>query len=123
MLTLVQPAEAYRRIELDARVAGANGCELVLLCFERFDLALGTALAAADRADNAARSAALTSAFAALTALELGIDRGQPVAAALHQLYASARKVILDAVLRMDGPALKQVRADFCEVGAALRGP
>jgi flagellar protein FliS len=121
MLMCASPAEAYRRVDFDARVAGANGRELVLLCFERFDIALGKALTAADRADPAGRSSALTSALAAVTALELGIDNGQPLAAALRQLYTSARKVILDAAIRMDSSALERIRSDFNDVSIALR--
>ena len=63
MLALRSPQEVYRRVEFDARIAGANPRELVLVCFEQLNAALGRALHAAAAGDNAAKSAALTRAL------------------------------------------------------------
>jgi flagellin-specific chaperone FliS len=92
MLALQTPSEAYRRIAFDARVEGASPDELVSLCYEQFDMALGDALLAASQGDNHRKSSALTRALSAVTALQLGID----------------------------ALAITGVRADFCEIREAM---
>ena len=122
MLALHSPREAFRRVEFDARVTGAKPAELVLVCFEQFGAALARAQSAASSGDNLLKSQSLTRALSALTALQLGIDQRQPLAPALDQFYAAARRTVLDSVLRFDRDALAAVGRDMAEVAAALRG-
>jgi flagellin-specific chaperone FliS len=122
MLARHNPQEAYRRVAFDARAAGADPSGLVLLCFEQFDLALGSALLAATRRDNAAKSQALTRALSSLTALQLGISRDAAMAGALHQFYEAARGRLLGNVLAFDAQAVGALRGDFAEIGKALAG-
>ncbi len=122
MHALHSPREAYRRVEFDARVTGANPAELVLVCFEQFGAALARAQAAAASNDNLLKSQSLTRALAALSALQLGIDQRQPLALALDQFYAAARRTVLDSVLQFDAKALAAVHRDMNDVAAALRG-
>lgn len=114
------PAEAYRRIEVEARVRSADQGELVNLCIERVGDGVGAALRAHQAGDPVRRSTGLTGAYAALTALEMGVDRGAPIADALLQLYGAARQTILACVTDFDGVALAQIRDDFREIGSAL---
>lgn len=111
---------AYRRTNFDARVAGAKPEDLVRMCFEQVVVALGSAVHAHEAQDRARKSASLTRAHAALTALEMGIDNDAPLAGALRQLFASAREVVLGSVMEFDAPGLTQVRDDFREIGAAF---
>lgn len=120
MLGRPSPQEAYRRVAIDARAAGGSSGELVLLCYEQLDLALGSALLAATQRDNAGKSQALTRALSALTALQLGVSRDAPLAPALVQFYEAARGRLLDCVLAFDAPAIGLLRADFAEIGRAL---
>jgi flagellin-specific chaperone FliS len=120
MLAHHNPREAYRRVAFDARVAGAGSGQLVLLCFEQLDLALGSALLSATRRDNAAKSQALTRALSSLTALQLGIDREATLAPALRQFYEAARARLLDNVLAFDPEAMRALRGDFAEIAKAL---
>lgn len=113
-------AEAYRRIDVDARVSTASQSELVHLCMERVRDGVGSALRAHSRGDPARRSSGLTGAYAALTALEMGVDRKAPLADALLQLYGAARQTILGSVTRFDHAALAQIRDDFREISAGL---
>ena len=122
MHPLRSPREAYARIEFDARVSGANPAGLVLVCFDQFGQSLGAALGAAAAGDNQRRSAALTAAMAAITALQLGIDGGGGVAAALTRYYAAAKRTLLDNVLSFDPAAIAALRDDFAEVSQALAG-
>jgi flagellin-specific chaperone FliS len=114
------PRAAYRRVAVDARIHGASQADLVALCFEQIVGELGGAIHAHATGDTARRSEGLTRAHAALTALEMGLDRSQPVAGAMLQLYGAARERILRSVTDFDPVALKTLRDDFREIGTAL---
>lgn len=123
MLVQRSPQEAYRRVDFDARVAGADSRQLVALCYEQLTSSLGSALYAAQLGDNRLKSQSLTRALSALTALQLGVSNTSEVAGALHQFYESARKAILDSVLEFDVQTITAIRRDCSEVAAAmLRG-
>ncbi|WP_156842487.1 flagellar export chaperone FliS [Novosphingobium aquimarinum] len=121
MLAQLSPHEAYRRIDFDARVQGANPAELVHLCYEHLIGALGTAIHASSLGDNTLKSRSLTRALTAITALQLGVSGESGIAGALRQLYDGARREILDAATRFDPGKLETVRRDFEEIGRALR--
>ncbi|KHS44344.1 flagellar export chaperone FliS [Novosphingobium subterraneum] len=114
------PTEAYRRVDFDARVRGADSRQLVDLCLEQVIGSVGRAVHAQERGDNAAKSAALTRAISALTALQMGVDLANPTAGALIQLYQSARNAILDCVTRFDARTLQAIRQDFTEIREAM---
>lgn len=118
---LRSPQDAYRRVEFEARIAGADPLALVSLCYEQLASALGTAIHAAAASDNARKSAALTRALAALTALQMGLDHGQPIASALTTYFEAARKIVLGSVLDFDPAALEQLKGDVSEIAAAFR--
>jgi flagellar protein FliS len=122
MLARRTPDSVYRRVEFDARVGGADPMELVGLCYEHCVAALGSALFAHERQDNAAKSQALTRAVSALTALQLGVKETEGVAAALLQFYHAAKSAVLDSVLAFDAERIREVRADILEIASALHG-
>ena len=121
MLAQRNPHEAYRRVDFDARVAGANPAHLVSLCCEQVAAALSTALHAAGRGDNALKSQSLTRALSAVTALQFGVSGDDGVAAALRQLYGAARRSILDSAIAFDAATIAAIRADFLEIGKAMQ--
>ncbi|WP_062787677.1 flagellar export chaperone FliS [Novosphingobium capsulatum] len=116
------PGEAYRRVDFEARVHGANPRQLVDLCLEQVAGSLGRAIYADKTGDNAAKSAALTRAVSALTALQMGVDSQTPTGPALIQLYQSARRTVLDSALRFDGAKMDTIRKDFLEIRQAMMG-
>jgi flagellin-specific chaperone FliS len=120
MNALRSPQEAYRRVDFDARVAGADPRQLVVLCFEQLTSALGSSLFADRAGDNQLKSLSLTRALTALTALRMGIDHRSDIAPALSQLYDSARRAMLDSVLKFDPKVIERVRSDFREIGETL---
>lgn len=122
MYILRSPADAYRKVDFDARIAGADPGQLVLLCYEQLAAALGSAIHAAATRDNARKSASLTRALAALTALQMGLDHNQPIAAALTTLFEGARQTVLDSVIQFDAAALARLQQDVTEIAGALRG-
>lgn len=116
------PRDAYRRVAVDARIRGASQTELVAMCFEQLVSEIGSAIRAHETGDRARRSDGMTRACMAITALEMGIDRSQPVADALLHLYAAARQRILASVTTFDRAALHELREDFREIGKAMTG-
>lgn len=114
------PHEAYRRVEFDARVSGADPAGLVLVCFDQFGQSLAAALGGNQAGDNQRRSAGLTGALTAITALQLGIDGAVGIAASLTQFYDAARHTLLGNVLNFDAAAIGSLRNDFSEVALAL---
>lgn len=114
------PAATYRRVDFEARVAGARPEELVLVCYEQAIDALGSALSAERAGDNPRKSEALTRALAALTALQLGVDEGNPVAPAVGQWLNASRSRILDSVLAFDPAGIAELRADLSEIAGAF---
>jgi flagellin-specific chaperone FliS len=116
------PGETYRRVDFDARVKGASSLQLVALCLEQAAGSLGRAIYAQDHGDNSAKSAALTRAVAAITALELGVDTTNPVSQPLLQLYQAARRTILDNALRFDARQLETIRTDLLDIREAMLG-
>lgn len=116
----IHPAEAYRQVEFDARVHGANRQELVSICFEQLTGALGTAIHAHSTEDRALRSRSLSRAVSSLLALEMGLSGEDPVVLAMRDLYARARSSILACAVQFEAARLERIRADFIEIHAAL---
>lgn len=120
MLARTSPHEAYRRVDFDARIEGANPRQLVGMCYEALTAALGTALFAHDRGDNQLKSQSLTRALSAVTALQLGVNGDEGVAQALRQIYQSARRSILDCALDFNPQIVRTMRQDFIDISGAL---
>ena len=120
MLAQTNPLKAYARVDFDARVAGADPAQLVVLCYEQLIGSLGSALFAAGRGDNYLKSQSLTRALSALTALQLGVNSGGGVAPALLQLYEAARNAVLDSVLTFDARMIATIRQDFTDISLAI---
>jgi flagellar protein FliS len=119
MLARHTPQEAYRRVEMDARVTGSDPWQLVSLCYEQLIGALGSALHAAAHGDNRGKSAGMTRAISSLTALQLGVSGETGVAAALRHFYESTRRTLLDNVLDFNPQAVSAMRQDFIDIARA----
>lgn len=120
MLYSRSPHEAYRRVDFDARVEGADPRELVKLCYEALTGALGTAIYADERQDDRLKSQSLTRALSAVTALQLGVNGEEDISVALHQFYQATRRAILDSALEFDAETMASIRQDFIEISRAL---
>lgn len=122
MLAIQQKAAAaYRSASFDARVRGAGAKGLVLVCLEQVAEGVGQSLHAHQRDDRTKRAEGLAAAHAALTALDMGIDRNAPLAEALSQLYTAARNEVLDSVTDFSPERLERVKADFLEIATVFR--
>ncbi len=121
MLALRSPQDAYRKVDFDARVEGADPRALVALCYEQLIAALGSAAFAHERADNGLKSKSLTRALAAITALQLGVNGSDGVAGALRQFFEAARRSILDSALAFDAAAIAAIRQDCADILRAMQ--
>lgn len=123
MLRAIDPHEAYRRVELDARVAGSRGADLTRLCLREVDTALGQALWAQENDRPDVRRRALERAQNGLGALRLGVDRQNPVAPALLTFYEGLAATVTHNQVRFDAVRVEEVRVDLAEVTSAMLGP
>ncbi|MEJ2410228.1 MAG: flagellar protein FliS [Novosphingobium sp.] len=121
MLLQQSPHEAYRRVDFDARVTGANPAELVHVCYEHLVGALGTAIHAHNNGDNGLKSRSMTRALTAITALQMGVSQNGGMGDALNQFYAAARRTILDSAISFDAGQIATMRDDFTEIGQAMK--
>lgn len=115
------PREHYRRIELDARVAGADPRQLVGLCYEQLLDALSLALHGDAIGENTIKSRALTRALSTLTALQLGVDRNAPISKDVFQYLEASRRTILDSVIKFDRAGIERLRSDAFEIAQAMQ--
>ena len=116
------PHEAYRRVELDARVAGSQGRDLVGLCIKDVDAALGQALWAHEHDRPDLRRRALARAQNGLGALRLGVDPTSPLGPTLLTFYEALARGVIAAQVRFDPAQVAQVRGDLADVGRAMLG-
>jgi flagellar protein FliS len=120
MLAIRSPHEAYRKIDFDARVEGADPRHLVGLCYEQLIASVGSAIFAAGRGDNGLKSKALTRAISAVTALQLGVSGDDATAQALRHLYEATRRALLDSAIQFDAEVLGKIRQDFIDISRAM---
>lgn len=120
MFRPADPHEAYRRVELDARVAGSKGRDLVELCIRDVEAALGQAIWAHANERPDIRRRALARAQNALGALRLGVDPASPLGPTLLTFYEGLSRSVIACQLRFDPALADSVRGDIGEVGRAM---
>ena len=120
MLARHTPQDAYRRVEIDARIGGSDPRQLLTLCYEQLIGALGSALHAVRLRDNSGKSAAMTRSLSALAALQIGVSGEEPVCHALRHLYEATRQALLDSVLVFDAATIDTIRSDYIEILRAM---
>lgn len=121
MITERDPREAYRRVDIDARVMAASPDELVVVCMDEVVHALGSAMLADARGDNTLKSRSLTRAISALFALEIGVSTDNPLAGMLLQMFRSARQAVITSATAFMAPRIAAIRTDFDEMAQAFR--
>ncbi|QZH76119.1 MAG: flagellar protein FliS [Erythrobacter sp.] len=121
MLRLADPAEAYRRVELDACVAGSSSSDLVLLCIDHVRCALSQALWAERHGRRDGANKSLARARSGLVALRLGVDSASPLAGQLLTLYGAMETSITASQFRFNRPAMERVVADLDDISSVYR--
>lgn len=121
MLASSEPRAAYQQANFDARVHGGTPQDIVVYCLDELSLTLGVLLQAELRGNRAGRSQAITRAIAILTALEMGVDRENELAASLLHFYEGSRRLLLGSVAVTQVEAIQTLRADVIEIRDALK--
>jgi flagellin-specific chaperone FliS len=120
MLPRPCPAEAYRRVEIDAYIVGGEAAQLTRLCLAETIGALNRALYFDSRSEAEQRSACLAKASASIQALKLGVDRKQPLAEALLIVYGNAIGRLSRNMREFDARAISALRQDFLDIEQAF---
>ena len=105
-------AAAYKRIETETSVQGANPHQLVGLLFDALLQSIATAKVAIQRNDISAKGAAIGKAVRLIEeGLKAGLnmEQGGEIAANLHQTYTYSVMRLTQANLRNDVGALEEV--------------
>lgn len=115
------PAATYRQIDVVGRSATADGAGLVQLLYEELIAALRAAAWAAEHGKLAMKSDRVTRATAILFALEAGLDfdRGAGLSVTLANLYAGARRTIIEASIGRDSRPFRDTADSMAEIAQA----
>lgn len=120
---LANPAATYRQIDVAGRTANADGPALVQLLYEELVSALRSAAWATEHGQFATKSERVTRATAILFALEAGLDfdKGGDLSVTLANLYAGARRTIVNAAMGHDPQPFRTAADDLADIAAAWR--
>lgn len=116
LIHTTHPADAYRRVEVDARVEGADGIGLTRIYLERALEELDRASRAHYRGDRPVMSDALTRASTSIAGLSLGVAEDNPMREPLLHLYGSAETAVRASLTQFRGDVITRVRYDLRDI-------
>jgi flagellin-specific chaperone FliS len=109
------PAAAYRRVALDARIEASAGADLTRICLEEAQAALGQALIALDRSSRVPREP-LNRAQTIMLWLARSVAEGHPLAASLRAFYGGLASQIAGNLHQANPRAIAMIRKDISDV-------
>lgn len=109
------PAAAYRRVTLDARIEASGSGDLTRICLEEAQAALGAALIALERAGPPPREA-LTRAQTIMLWLAKSVAPEHPLGASLKAFYGGLAGQLGAQILQADARAIAEIRKDISDV-------
>lgn len=115
------PAEAYRRVELDARIEASSGEKLTLICLEEAIAALAQALLALERSPDRPPTEPLTRAHGIAVWLARSVAPQNPLYGPMTQFYGGLAAAISRNMRQASMAELAQVREDFADLLAAAK--
>ena len=110
------PAAAYRRVALDARIAAADPADLTRICLEEAVAALGQALLALGRTPGEVPREALTRAQTITLWLARSLAPDHPLHDSLALFYGGSARQIAANLVRPEAAAIARVREDLKDV-------
>jgi len=113
------PAEAYRRVELDARIAASRGADLTRICLEHAVTALGQALSSLERDRSRSVAEPLTRARGIVLWLAGGVSPDNPLRDQLRQFYGGLAALIGTNIRHPVPAQIDSVRTDLADLLAA----
>ncbi|WP_086739853.1 hypothetical protein [Erythrobacter colymbi] len=109
------PAAAYRRVALEARIEASGGADLTRICLEECEAALGHALIALERVQTPPRESLLRAQTIMLW-LAKSVAPEHPLGASLKTFYGGLAGQIGAQILQADARALAEIRKDISDV-------
>jgi flagellin-specific chaperone FliS len=109
------PAAAYRRVALEARIEAAGSADLTRICLEEAAAALAQARLALPRSSTAYREP-LTRAQTIMVWLAQSVAADHPLSATLMTFYGGLASQIGAQIQHADAGALEAIRNDINEV-------
>jgi len=107
------PAAAYRRVELDARIEASSAADLTRICLEEAAAALGQALLALDRAPGEVPREALARAQTITVWLARSVAPDHPLRESLVTFYGGLASQIGANFARARAEEIARVRDDL----------
>jgi hypothetical protein len=109
------PAAAYRRVALEARIEASGGADLTRICLEEAQAALGQALIALERARPSLREP-LIRAQTILLWLARSVAPGHPMGASLKAFYGGLAGQIGANLHHPDRRSLSAIQNDIRDI-------
>ena len=113
------PAAAYRRVELDARIEASGTADLTRICLEEAWAALGQALVALRRSPAPLPREALVRAQGIILWLARSVAPDHPLHGSLVQFYGGLVHQIGANLLQADAEVIDRIRNDIKDLLAA----
>ncbi len=109
------PAAAYRRVALDARIEASGSGDLTRICLEEAQAALGHALIALERSQTPP-SGPLARAQSIMLWLAKSVSPDHPLGGSLKAFYGGLAAQIGANILQADYRKLAEIRQDISDV-------
>jgi hypothetical protein len=109
------PAAAYRRVALEARIEASGGADLTRICLEEALAALGHVLIALERSSTPP-SEPLTRAQTILLWLAQSVASEHPLRASLVAFYGGLASQIGANIAQPDAAMLERIRSDISDL-------
>ncbi|ANK12598.1 hypothetical protein A9D12_06140 [Erythrobacter neustonensis] len=109
------PAAAYRRVTLDARIAASGSADLTRICLEECEAALAHALIAFDRGQTPSREP-ISRAQTIMLWLASSVAPGHPLGASLKAFYGGLAAQLGGQILQPDHQRLSEIRKDVSDL-------
>ncbi|HEY6964129.1 MAG TPA: hypothetical protein VI407_02845 [Erythrobacter sp.] len=109
------PAAAYRRVALEARIEASGGADLTRICLEECEAALGHALIALERVQTPPREP-LVRAQTIMLWLAKSVAPEHPLGASLKAFYGGLAGQIGAQILQADARTLAEIRKDISDM-------
>ena len=115
------PAKAYRRVDLEARIEASAGQDLTLICLEEAITALGQALLALERSPGEVPREPLARAHGIAVSLARSVSPESPLHGPMTQFYGGLAATLARNLVRASIAEITQVRADFSDLFEAVK--
>ena len=118
------PIAAYRQIDIESDIRGADPHRLIVLLFDGAESALRQALIRLEANDNAGKSESILKAIDIILqglSASLNIEQGGDLAVNLKALYDYMVSRLIHANLRKDPAAIREVQGLLGEISGAWR--